>query len=448
MPFDAIPYALNSVAEITPGVNALALSPDARCAGFVEQAYAFFAELGPLVSDLGSAMRTGVAAGTAWKPNPTIAGFGVKLAGATGYYAAVGHQLRPWSRECLFVYGASGRQAISTVTDTPGSGSNDRSLFVDAASKLAANLYDGALKTATGATTLIAGRAYHAVVTASSTLLSVYLDGVLEGTVAIANAGLQNYTAPKLVFGYGLRGAGAASTTNTLFWSVEYNQVLSADDVRHRYLNQMEMFRIADVHVGGSVLIHMLKSIAWHIKGRATKPTAWHVAAQTMKVTAWRVVTRAGKSTSWRIFTRSAKTTAWRILARSGKTTAWRVFTRASKSASWRVYGRAAKATAWSILNTLQASKATAWRVMGRAQKPSAWRIFTRASKSVSWRVMGRRVAASIWRVFTRLVKPSAWRIGPDPGAAADVHLTARPHARKITAAPHRRSILAKSPKR
>jgi len=241
-----IPYALNGVTDMIPGVNGIARNENARCAEAVEQAYAFFAELGPYTDDLGSKQRHAKAAGTAWKPNPTMAGFGVKLAGSTGYFAATGHQLRPWSRECLFVYGATGGQALSQMHEFPGSGTSDRGLNVSTSSKITGYIYDGAEKHVAGTTTLVVGQVYHAVMTATNSLMSVYLDGVFEGSIAIGNAGHQGYTTPELVFGYNSAAAVPLSTTNTLFWHIEYNRVLSADDVRHRYLNQMEMFRLVD----------------------------------------------------------------------------------------------------------------------------------------------------------------------------------------------------------
>ncbi len=246
MPFDAIPYALNSAPNILPGVNGLALNQNARCAQAVEQAYAFFNELGPYAADLGAKNRIAKSSGTAWKPNPTVAGFGAKLAGSTGYFAAVGHQLRSWSRECLFVYGASGQQAISIIAEAPGSSTTDRSLGVDPSSKLRSYIYDGAARTLTGTTTLIAGRVYHAAVTVSDSLMTLHLDGVAQGSLGISNAGYQGYSTPELVFGYGENNDGAIGASGTIFWSIEYNRALTEEEVRHRYLNQMEMFRLAD----------------------------------------------------------------------------------------------------------------------------------------------------------------------------------------------------------
>ncbi|HEX4888865.1 MAG TPA: LamG-like jellyroll fold domain-containing protein [Alphaproteobacteria bacterium] len=246
MAFDDIPYALNSVRDILPGVNGIELNPKAHLANAVEQAYAFFSELGPYADDLGPNRRHAKASGTAWKPNPTVGGFGVKLAGSTGYGAAPGHQLRPWSRECLFVYGASGAQGISDIAESPGGGAHDRTLYVNSSNLIAVHLYDGSTQIVAGTTVLTVGQAYHATVTCSNSLLSIYLNGVLEGSIAVSNAGYQEYTTPELVFGYGNTNGGTpAGTANTIFWHVEYNSVLSAADVMHRYLNQMEMFRVA-----------------------------------------------------------------------------------------------------------------------------------------------------------------------------------------------------------
>ena len=250
MAFDTIPYALNSGRDISPGVNGLSLNPDARCADAVEQAYAFFSELGPYAADLGPRMRTAKAGGTAWKPNPTIAGFGVKLAGATGYYAATGHQLRPSSRECLFMCGATGIQALSIIAEAPGTDARDRGLDTDASSRPTywiSESIDGAVKRAVGTTVTSVGNVYHVVGTVSDTLISIYVNGVLEGTASVTStAGVQNFVTPELVFGHGSRDNYQQGTAHTILWHVEYNRTLTADDVRHRYLNQMEMFRLAD----------------------------------------------------------------------------------------------------------------------------------------------------------------------------------------------------------
>ena len=245
MAFDDIPYALNSVRDILPGVNGIELNTKAHLAGFVEQAYAFFAETGPYAADLGPKRRDARAGGTAWRPNPTIAGFGVKLAGVTGYFWGLGHQLRPWSRECLFVYGGAGAQGISHIAEHVGDGPEDRMLYVDVNSKIASTHYDGDVKYAAGTTTLITGQVYHAVVTATNSAATIYLNGVSEGSVAINNGGYVLYASPELVFGFTKGLIAPAGTVNTIFWSIEYSRALTAQDVRHRYLNQMEMFRPA-----------------------------------------------------------------------------------------------------------------------------------------------------------------------------------------------------------
>ena len=237
MAFDQIPYAQRIPYH---GNAAPVINPNARCSHVVEQAYAFFSGLDGLSRDLGKQGRLATASGASWRKDATQFGLGVKLAGSAGYFAATGHQLRPWSRECLFVYGASGTQGISTMDEAPGSGTYDRTLYVNSSNLIAAYTYDGGVQTAVGTTVLTVGQAYHAIATCSNSLLSIYLNGVLEGSIAVSNAGYQGYATPELVFGY---GGPAPSTANTIFWHVEYNSVLSAADVMHRYLNQMEMFR-------------------------------------------------------------------------------------------------------------------------------------------------------------------------------------------------------------
>ena len=239
MAFDNVPYALNSVPDIAPGVNGIEINPNARCAGAIEQAYAFFAETGPYADDLGPKKRDQKAVGAGWKPNPTVGGFGVKMAGSTGYFSGAGHELSAWSRECLFVYGASGLQTLSGMIE---GGAADRDFYVDANGKIRAFIFSNSGYYATGTTTLVVGQAYHAVVTASAAGgLNVYLNGVLEATTSIPDGGHTGYTNPALRIGYNQFG----NTTNTIFYHIEYNSALSAADVMHRYLNQMEMFQAA-----------------------------------------------------------------------------------------------------------------------------------------------------------------------------------------------------------
>ena len=241
MAFDNIPYALNSVRDIQPGVNALELNPNARCYMSARAAYAFFDGLGPRIIGMGSKAADITASGTAWQANPTIAGFGIKMAGSTGYFSGPVYGSDNWSRECLFVYGASGKQAISTWAGSPGSSAHSREMYVDASSKLTALIWDGGLKYAVGATTLVVGQVYHAVAVGGNSALKVYLNGVEDGSIAATDYTEGDAT---LVFGYSHASYGGDSA-NTLLWSIDYNAALSATDVMHRYLNQMEMFRVA-----------------------------------------------------------------------------------------------------------------------------------------------------------------------------------------------------------
>ena len=264
MAFDRIPYA-----QRIPywGNAAPVLNPNARGVESVEQAYAFFSGLDGLSRDVGRKARLATASGAGWRRNPTAFGMGVKLAGSTGYFAAPGHQLRPWSRECLFVYGATGEQALSGIAHVPGSDTYDRTLYVNSSNLIAAHIYDGVGKFVAGTTALTVGQAYHVLVTCSDSLMSIYLNGVLEGSTAVGNAGFQGYTTPQLVFGYSFGGGGIpAGTTNTLFYHIEYNSVLSAKDVRHRYLNQLEMFQAGQSQIvvraaaaGGASIVPVLE---------------------------------------------------------------------------------------------------------------------------------------------------------------------------------------------
>ena len=246
MAFDQLPYAqrIPYAGNVAPVIN-----PNARCSHVVEQAYAFFSGLHGLSRDLGKKGRLATAAGASWRKDATQFGLGVKLAGSTGYFAATGHQLTQYSRECLFIYGASGAQGLSAIAESPGSGTYERTIFVNSSSILGAYIYP-VVGIIAGTTVLTVGQAYHAFFTQDTVNAKLYLNGVLEKTQAISGDPYTGYTTPEIVFGYSNGGAGdPAASVNTLLYHIEYNSALSAADVMHRYLNQMEMFRVKDARL-------------------------------------------------------------------------------------------------------------------------------------------------------------------------------------------------------
>lgn len=139
------------------------------------------------------------------------------------------------SLEALLVY-ASGDTGgvLATAEGTPTAGTHDRDLFFETG-KFNFYIFDGAAKIVTGATTLVAGTAYHVVAVSDGTNILIYVNGALDGTLAAGHA-FAGYTSPILVQGYSteapsLQGKSPIILANfsTAAWTV--------DEVKERYLN-------------------------------------------------------------------------------------------------------------------------------------------------------------------------------------------------------------------
>jgi len=84
------------------------------------------------------------------------------------------------------------------------SGTYDRTLSITAGGVFTGMIFDGGTKIVTGTTVVTNNTKYVVTLTCTSSALSLYVNGVLEGTTSVANSGYNGYSAdPLLEFGRG-----------------------------------------------------------------------------------------------------------------------------------------------------------------------------------------------------------------------------------------------------
>lgn len=144
------------------------------------------------------------------------------------------------------------RSAILTVREAGGGGAYDRALCADATGRWQAYLFDGAVKTVSSAAT-VAVREYRVVVTTDGATLWLYVDGALQGSVAVSNDGFQGYTTPVFY------GVPPNNTTTDVTGSFYIGRPWSARDVASWTATPWQLFapqtrRIFTAAAGGAGL--------------------------------------------------------------------------------------------------------------------------------------------------------------------------------------------------
>lgn len=126
----------------------------------------------------------------------------------------------PWTYACVASFSDVTKSALAIIAEGPGASTRDRSLYIDqsATKHFAANIFDGVGETALGATVVpVNGQPYILVVTCTSSLLSLYVDGALEATKAVSNAGYNGFsTNCSLNLGFGSNAGLADSSSATI----------------------------------------------------------------------------------------------------------------------------------------------------------------------------------------------------------------------------------------
>lgn len=119
----------------------------------------------------------------------------------------------PWTMFSLFTWYAGTFGTYPVLASMLGDGgASDRSLLVNQGSSvLAAYIYDGFPRLLSGNTTLVAGQTYTGIISVTAAgFMTLYLNGVQDGTLSGNNAGYNAYANPKWAIGDGgYAGVGA-----------------------------------------------------------------------------------------------------------------------------------------------------------------------------------------------------------------------------------------------
>jgi hypothetical protein len=89
---------------------------------------------------------------------------------------------------------------ISMMSEYPGSGKNDRNIFLNSDGKVTARIFDGSTRVLTSDASIEADSWSHVAITGNGSSLRLYVNGILEKTISTGTA-ITNYSTPELVLG-------------------------------------------------------------------------------------------------------------------------------------------------------------------------------------------------------------------------------------------------------
>jgi hypothetical protein len=117
---------------------------------------------------------------------------------------------------------------ISTMSEYPTSGKNDRNLYLNNEGHIIARIFDGSSKVVTSSASISASTWTHIAISGNGSYLKLYINGTLDRTIAAGNA-ITNYSTPELVL-------GQATQTGTYFKGQindlrMYNRILSDNEI-------------------------------------------------------------------------------------------------------------------------------------------------------------------------------------------------------------------------
>jgi len=185
-------------------------------------------------------------------PTRQPSGISYRLTGVNAYLATnAGGWVNARSEWTVYVLGVprslAANSAISVIAESPGSASRDRSIQFNTAGKILGALNDGTVKTVTGATTIVANAPVSAAVRSSTTALGVYVNGVSDATpTTTLNNGIQTYTSPEVVSGYGGSGSGFGGTQGSAFdlsLVIWWSRALTDAEILSIHQNPWQVFR-------------------------------------------------------------------------------------------------------------------------------------------------------------------------------------------------------------
>lgn len=185
-------------------------------------------------------------------PTRQPSGISYRLTGVNAYLATnAGGWVNARSEWTVYVLGVprslAANSGISIIAESPGSASRDRSIQFNTAGKILGALNDGTVKTVTGATTIVANAPVSAAVRSSTTALGVYVNGVSDATpTTTLNNGIQTYTSPEVVSGYGGVGSGFGGTQASAFdlsLVIWWSRALTDAEILSIHQNPWQVFR-------------------------------------------------------------------------------------------------------------------------------------------------------------------------------------------------------------
>jgi len=151
-------------------------------------------------------------------------GISYNLTGSTGYLATnAGGWVNARTDWTAYVFGVprsvtSNNGAIATMAETPGSTVRDRSLYITSTSKFVGNAYDTNNRSITSTSSLVVDAPFSGAIRATSTQLSLFINGVSDATpVTLTAAGYGAYASPELIIGYGRVGGTGTNTAPSEF---------------------------------------------------------------------------------------------------------------------------------------------------------------------------------------------------------------------------------------
>ena len=185
-------------------------------------------------------------------PTRQRSGISYRLTGVNAYLATnAGGWVNARSEWTVYVLGVprslAANSGISIIAESPGAASRDRSIQFNTAGKILGGLNDGTVKTVTGATTIVANAPVSAAVRSSTTALGVYVNGVSDATpTTTLNNGIQTYTSPEVVSGYGGVGSGFGATQGSAFdlsLVIWWSRALTDAEILSIHQNPWQVFR-------------------------------------------------------------------------------------------------------------------------------------------------------------------------------------------------------------
>lgn len=172
-----------------------------------------------------------------------VAGIGGSAASTSASDAIAGFQTGPWSMGVAITARASFSQGLVTMAESPGSGTADRRVYVTSAPKFAVQIFDGGAKTATSSTVPTAGVFYVVVATCDGSTLALWVNGAMEASTSVANAGFAGFTTPEWVVGRDDPGVVSNATSSCLHLAACWRRVLSATEIARFARAPFDMLR-------------------------------------------------------------------------------------------------------------------------------------------------------------------------------------------------------------